>query len=295
MDMHLEPKQSMTNTFTSMMSKSEESRITAFAQSVKGLNCVVEVGCWVGESSKAILQGFGGDLHLIDKFVWTSDHNDKYPGILDVGGDFSQITRENLSGFERSGRIHIHESSAEEFDTAAFGNASIGMLLLDGPKDARLVQQLVLKFIPHMASSGRILIKHAASTRLTDLLDVMVRLIEAEVLTSAREFPAEGSDTLLAFAPGQAGSVSSELLSSTWLDIFDAQLQPLLERCATGQLLPVIWLLRGGYREAALQRAGEIPYAPSLLKAWVGLQDFLANKEGIDLSTLIEVELLLAA
>jgi hypothetical protein len=286
----------MPNAFTSMMSKSEESRITAFAQTVTEPNCVVEIGCWVGESTKAILRGFGGELHLIDTFVWTSDHNEKYPDTLNVGGDFSPITRENLRGFERPGGIHIHEGSAEDFDTAVLGPDPVGLLLLDGPKSARVVQQLILKFIPHMAPSSRILIKHVASARLTDLLDVMVRLVEAEVLTSVGEFPAEGSDTLLAFAPHQQpASVSSALMSSTWLDIFDAQFQPMLERCAMGQLLPVIWLLRGNHREAALKRAGEIPYSPTLLKAWVGLQDFLLNKEGMDLETLIEVEMLLAS
>jgi len=285
----------MQNTFTSMMSKSEQSRITAFAQNVMGAQCVVEIGCWVGESTKAILRGFSGELHLIDKFIWTSDHHEKYPDIAAVGEDFSAITRENLSDFDRTGEIHLHKISAEEFNPALLGDTPVGLLILDGPKDPRLVQHLILQFVPHMAQTGRILVKHAASSRFTDLVDVMVRLIDAEILTPVAEFPAEGADTMLAFGPGQVTTVPDELLSSTWLDVFDKHLKPALERCPVGQLLPVIWLLRAKHKDAAFQCARKLSYSPSLLNAWVDLQDFLLNREGMDLEVLIELEMHLTA
>lgn len=285
----------MPNAFTSMMSKSEESRITAFAQNVTGAQCVVEIGCWVGESTKAILRGFGGQLHLIDKFVWTSDHFEKYPDIAAVGADFSAITRENLSDFDSEGEIHIHKISAEEFNPALLGNTPVGLLILDGPKDPRLVQHLILQFVPHMAQTGRILVKHVASPQYTDLMDVFVRLIYAEVITPVFEFPAEGADSLLAFGPGQVTTVPDELLSSTWLDVFDKHLKPALERCPVGQLLPIIWLLRAKHRDAAFQCARKLSYSPSLLNAWVELQDFLLNREGMDLEVLIELEMHLTA
>ena len=89
-----------------------------------------------------------------------------------------------------------------------------------------------------MAEDGRILIKHAASTSLAKMMDLIIRLMEAGVLIRAEDCPPDVGDTMLAFYPGQAAAVSSELLISSWLDIFDSHLSQTLTHCPAAQLVP---------------------------------------------------------
>ena len=284
----------MASAFTSMMTKSEEARITGLAAAMPDASVAVEVGCWVGESSKAILRGFGGAVHLIDRFQWTQLHAQKVPDLLPVGSDFSAITKQNLASFGAE-RVTFHHGRVEDFQISALGDPLVGLLLLDGPKDPQSVEDMILRFLPKMAEDGRILIKHAASTSLAKMMDLIIRLMEAGVLIRAEDCPPDVGDTMLAFYPGQAAAVSSELLISSWLDIFDAHLSQTLTHCPAAQLVPLIWLLRCGHVDAAVQRARGLPYSPTMLSRWVALQDVLVVQDGADVSVLVEIEMNLAA
>lgn len=277
--------------FTSMISKSEEARITAFAQAMEADTIAVEIGCWVGESTKAILRGFQGPVHLIDTFEWSRAHDEKYPGILPIGADFRDVTRTNLQAFVTDGRLHFHRSAAEAFEPGALGQREIGLLVLDGPKDRELVQEIILLFAPLMAKEGVMVIKHVASPHRMEMLDLMIRLLAAGVLQPAFEFPATGNDSLVSFRAGEVAAVPDELLASTWLSTFDTSMKGLLAKSTYGPLLPLIWLVEKGHLDGALSRAEGIAYAPSLLMQWAGLQDHLMAQSGVDLSTLIEIEM----
>ena len=277
-----------------MMAASELSRVQSLSRTIGAGDVAVEVGCWLGEATKRILTEHAGEVHLIDTFEWSRLHDARVPGVLELGADFSALMMENLASYHPE-RLLLHKGDVVAFDPSLLLGHRVGLLLLDGPKDTAVIASVLDRFRPHMAPTGAILVKHAISPFFVEIVDLMVRLIEAGVLRAdERDLPGQ-KDTMFVFQPDKAEAAPpNQLPVETWLRIWDSSMGRALSDGSIGLLAPLVWLLKQGHAGLAKQRAEQMLYAPRLVSAWVEMQDQLAKHDAISLSSLIEIELVLS-
>lgn len=117
-----------------------------------GRGAFVELGCWLGSSTQAILQGLRADvpLHVFDSFVWT-DALDWYhgPGApVHIGRSFLHVTLNNLG---HDPRLRPYVVDLSQVFNWTF---PIETLIMDAAKNIETYNGIITSFYPSLIEGG---------------------------------------------------------------------------------------------------------------------------------------------
>lgn len=118
----------------------------------KGVGEFVELGCWLGSSTQAILQGLRANipLHVFDSFMWT-DALDYYhgPGApTHIGRSFLHVTLANLNYDSRLRPYVVDLSQVFSWQLP------IETLIVDAAKSIEAYNGIITSFYPSLIEGG---------------------------------------------------------------------------------------------------------------------------------------------
>ena len=155
----------------------------------------VEFGPWLGAISTEIANLT--DLHVVDRFEWTRDHDRKVPNKIKPGDSFRPLFDEIVA--EHSLKVTVHEST---FDQFAWVDGQIDVVVIDAPKSAQMLKTCLKPIIMHLREDGQILLKHGLNPEHSDLATYVAKLIEEGVLKLTDQ-SVEASSTILRLGRGK--------------------------------------------------------------------------------------------
>lgn len=97
----------------------------------KKMNHVVEIGCWGGQSTHALLSGCKGTVHAIDHWIGSSYDDTKHDVILRKLSANDNIYNKFVDRVGQFPNIEIHRMSSME-GVKLFEDNSIDMVFIDG-------------------------------------------------------------------------------------------------------------------------------------------------------------------
>ena len=159
-------------------SMATQADVDCVRKAVSGLaqgSVVVEFGPWLGALSVELAKNV--DLHVVDVFKWTQDHNKKVPNLIDPGDSFRPLFERTMADHDVSATIH-----STEFETFSWGGDPIDMIVIDGPKNPLKVKQCLQRCLPHLKSDGLILLKPGLNPQYYDLCLYLERLVDHGVI-----------------------------------------------------------------------------------------------------------------
>ncbi|MEO1292874.1 MAG: class I SAM-dependent methyltransferase [Pseudomonadota bacterium] len=218
----------------------------------------VEFGPWLGGLSVEIAPH--ADLHAVDSFVWTEDHDRRVPGLCAPGESF---LAHYMAVLEELGLTATpHETLFEAF---TWGGGPIDLVVIDGPKKARDLAPCLTAIWGSLKRDARILIKNGLKPFQTDVtayLDAIVSDGHAEpvggdVPVSSNILCLRPLDTDRPLPAAAAGQASGALLSA--LDL--APEHPF-------RLAPIVEALGGGNAAAAYDALSRMPPERRLRRQW---------------------------
>jgi SAM-dependent methyltransferase len=175
--------------------------------SAKDLDCVkravaaapeggtaVEFGPWLGALSVPLASRM--KLHAVDNFRWTADHDRRVPDLAGVGDSFRPALERNIADAGLSATIH--ESA---FDAFRWDGGAIDLVLIDGPKTASALAEVLASVAGHLAPDARVLVKNALAPLFSDIAAYMERLIDEGVFTLPEQSVPRGC-SILTLSPG---------------------------------------------------------------------------------------------
>ena len=280
-----------------MMTGNELLRLRQLCRDRPGPFAAIEVGCWLGESSKVLLQEGAQHLIAVDLFRWQTSHQRKLPGLLNVGEDFRALTVQNLRQWHQ--QITLIEADSATLTSEQLTSALPLLFgLIDGPKAAdsySATLQTVLKVMPRGAVLA---IKHAVSPQFVAIFDVLAAHLATGQLTVLETDKPAPNDSLLSFtvtadAPGGAAQPNALDLEE-WIRLFDSQIHRQIDLTHSGQLLKILKLLKANRVTDALAFAHSLPYSRPATAAWMQIQTQLHSQFAQHATALIQIEMALA-
>lgn len=134
----------------------------------------VEFGPWLGALSIPLAQRM--KLHVVDNFQWTPDHAKRVPDLIEVGGSFRSAFENVL---QRNGvSAVIHESSFEAF---CWEGEPIDLVVVDGPKTASALKEIMASVAGHLRPDATVLIKNALAPLYSDVAAYLERLVARDI------------------------------------------------------------------------------------------------------------------
>ena len=135
----------------------------------------VEFGPWLGAFS-TVIAGLT-QLHVVDSFEWTRDHDRKVPGKVKPGDSFRILYESIIADHGQS--VVVHEGA---FDRFVWGGGPIDLVVIDAPKSAAMLKTCLASVLPHLRENGQILLKHGLSPLYTDMASYVAHLVAESVL-----------------------------------------------------------------------------------------------------------------
>lgn len=172
-----------------MSGKDDVNRIAEFAGTLSPDDVIVELGPWLGFLSLELAKY--GVLHVVDNFVWTSDHDRRVPDILEPGSDFRPLFLDLMARNDVT--VEAHKSEFEYFD---WSGPEISLLLIDSPKTAQALQTCLSSVIKSLKPGALVLIKNGLNPKHHDMMSYLLRLTAEGLFTYADDNAGSGSNIL---------------------------------------------------------------------------------------------------
>ena len=161
-----------------MIGERDVNRVRHVAETLPKDATIVELGPWLGVLSVE-LAGLG-NLHVVDNFKWTKDHNRRVPDVIEPGHSFRPLFEGIMS--HCGANVTIHEADFAEFE---WTDGKIDMLVIDSPKSADALLQCFLPVVKHLSEGGHVLIKNGLNPQFHDMMAYVDRLVSCGVFESA--------------------------------------------------------------------------------------------------------------
>lgn len=232
---------------------------------------IVEIGPWLGGLSE--LLSSKGLLHVVDSFVWTSDHAKRVPDLLDPGESFRSIFEKLMRA--RQLQVEVHETAFEDF---RWDGETIALCVIDAPKKAAPMRDALLSVASGLGTGSRLLIKNANHASYFAMAAYLQALVDQGVL-SVLEADEEGSCNTIAFEVLLSGHDLESVIGQTPLE------HPAKWRLVDGglghlgpfQLSLVCELIGDGQWTQAYEVVGRMQSSRRILREWDRREAQLAN------------------
>ncbi|MEM1267353.1 MAG: class I SAM-dependent methyltransferase [Pseudomonadota bacterium] len=241
-----------------MVGASDVARVAAAAAAMPKGAIAVEFGPWLGGLSIEIAGQ--AELHVVDRFIWTSDHAKRVPDLAAPGESFRPQ-------FERTLADHglaavIHETAFEDF---TWTGGEIALVVIDGPKKARDLASCLQAVSGSLAQDAQILIKNALRPEQEDLIAYLDGLVGGDHLVPAAEVIPSASN-LGVFHPGP--STADWPAPGTTTDRGALVEAGQLAEDHPLRLAPLMVPVRAGNWAEAYTMLSKMPPARGLRRAW---------------------------
>lgn len=153
-----------------MASKNDLLLISSHSLGMCSDDVIVEMGPWLGFFSRELAKY--GQLHVVDNFIWTSDHERRLPGRVQPGKSFRTFFEKlmNLTGTQ----VTIHEADFAVFE---WSGPEISMLVIDAAKTKLTLQNCLSAVIHYLKPNAKILLKNGLNTKYHDMVAYIQRLV----------------------------------------------------------------------------------------------------------------------
>lgn len=173
-----------------MSSSADGLLIRELIDATAGMERAVEFGPWLGaltEHMSAI-----ADLHVVDNFVWTADHDKRVPKLLGQGDSFKDTFAKLMHKRGISPTIH-------QTDIAAFkwSGGKVDLCLIDCAKKPSALRECLLTLVDGLSKDSLILIKNGLHPQYLPMMLYIQTLVERGVLTIEHDALREGSTILV--------------------------------------------------------------------------------------------------
>lgn len=105
----------------------------------KEMKSIVEIGCWKGRSTYALLSGCPGIVYCVDHFLGSSEHQGMMPG-LNLREEFLS----NMKPFKKFILLHMRSNLASK----VFQDGSVEMVFIDGSHEKEYVLEDLQGWVP---------------------------------------------------------------------------------------------------------------------------------------------------
>lgn len=236
---------------------------------------IVELGPWLGALSHVLAAH--GNLHVVDSFVWTEDHDKRVPGLLRPDESFRPAFQKIM---QRSALdVVVHES---EFASFRWDGGRIDLCFIDAPKKPAALREAIEAVLPGLNGASRLLVKNANTARNFPMMVYIQALCDQGAL-SLLEAEVDGACNTAAFEVRVQPGELAALIEQTPLDspVRSCLAEGALGRLGTFQLGLVCELIAQGAWADAYEVIGQMEGSRRILKAWYRSELRLAD-EGVD-------------
>ncbi len=218
--------------------------IESIAEGLAATDKVVEFGPWLGAFSIKLAEK--ADLHVVDNFVWTADHDRRVPGLVAPGDSFRPALHDILASQGLSATYH--ETDFQDFE---WTSGEISLCVIDSPKDAAALQVCLRAVHGALRKDGIVAVKNGTNPKFGEMLGYIDNLVRhgvfevdsrrthpksniivlrrgeniadfAEVPLEARESgPAAGPSALAGKGPFQLARIVKEVNAGRWQQAYE--------------------------------------------------------------------------
>lgn len=172
-----------------MAGKGDMRRVAAYALGLSPDEVILEMGPWLGFLSRELAKY--GQLHVVDNFVWTKDHDRRLPGQILPGQSFRGLYESYMA---RTGTdVKIHQA---DFSTFVWTGPEIAMLVIDSPKTARALQICLSAVADKLKTGAKVLIKNGLNTKHHEMMAYIERLAKDGHFRFASDNSTDSSNVL---------------------------------------------------------------------------------------------------
>ncbi|SOC05581.1 hypothetical protein [Rhodobacter maris] len=268
-----------------MMGAADMALICQIASALPPRARLLEVGPWLGGVSRVLAER--GELHVIDRFLWSEKNALNHPGLAEPGASFRPIFEANLA--QAPHPVQVHEADFRNF---VWRNGQIDLCLIDAPRSAADLLACLRGLQSGLTVESRVLIKNGLSPAHEELPAILEILLGRGIL---RPVPSrqEAWCTILVVAPGPDWARLEELGDGA-AALREEPLAAAVRDPWGGLTLAFARLaerLRRDDMPQVLARLGELPAHPQALLTWDGFERALAAAGGnaTDLALLSEI------
>ncbi|WP_435258396.1 class I SAM-dependent methyltransferase [Thioclava sp. FR2] len=218
---------------------------------------ILEFGPWLGSVTSRLAAH--GHVHVVDNFLWTSDHAKKVPGLTEAGQSFRSFFEKNMQS--RNHSVTVHETDMLDFE---WSGGPIDFCMIDAPKTPEMALAVLKKLQGNVKPETIVLFKNALSASIPDLVLMVHQLLDAGAIVRS-DIPAHKNCNTLAFRPGPE------------FDHLDAHAkQSLVSAPATGstegsvvvQVASMIQHIGNGNWIGAYELLSDMPQDPNSIVIW---------------------------
>ncbi|MEM8627136.1 MAG: hypothetical protein AAGF32_04270, partial [Pseudomonadota bacterium] len=274
-------KATKTNEFASidplprMSSQRDLDLVTRVADALPPKAKIVELGPWLGALSEILATR--GELHVVDTFVWTEDHNKRVPNMLNPGDSFQSVYEQLMA--QRGLKVSVSQADFEAF---RWSGGPIALCVIDAPKKPKAMRDALLAVLDGLNPGARLLIKNANHPKYFALMAFLQALVSRGAI-AVSEADADGACNTVAFDVGLEAEALRGVLEDTPLDtepraaLADGGLGGL----GPYQLALICELIKQGVWAEAYEVLGRMQSSRRMLREWDRLEAELA-KTGAD-------------
>lgn len=172
-----------------MIGERDVNRVRHVAEALPKKSTIVEMGPWLGVLSAELAAL--GNLHVVDNFKWTKDHNRRVPDMIEPGESFRPLFEGIMAHCDAA--VQIHEADFAEFE---WTDGEIDMLVIDSPKAADALMQCFLPVVKHLKPGAQVMIKNGLNPQFHDMMAYVDRLVSCGIFESSPSNQATKSNVL---------------------------------------------------------------------------------------------------
>ena len=153
-----------------MMGDTDVELVRAYAGALSSDARLIEFGPFLGGVSAELARL--GELHVVDRFVWTEANDTAYPGLAEAGGSFRPLFERMMSA--QQAVAISHETSFRDFE---WNGGPLDFCLMDGPRTPRDLLKCLAAIAPALRPEAPVLIKHGVGVNypgLTSLVEMLL-------------------------------------------------------------------------------------------------------------------------
>ena len=146
-----------------MSNAADRDLVKRLVEELQPMAKAVEMGPWLGALTVS-LEGVK-ELHVIDNFIWTKDHDKRVPGLHAPGESFKDSFAKLMA--QRDLHPQLHESS---FASYRWSQGKIDFCLIDSPKSPKALLECLNAVREGLGKGSLILLKNGLSTQFLEMM-----------------------------------------------------------------------------------------------------------------------------
>lgn len=149
-----------------MVGETDIRLIRALASELSAEARIVEFGPWLGGVS--IVLADYGELHVVDRFIWSDANAERYPGLAAPGENFRDLYETFLKDY--GAEATISETAFGDFE---WQGGAIDFCFIDGPRQPEGLLDCLNSIASSLAPGAKVLVKNGLNPSHTDMMALL--------------------------------------------------------------------------------------------------------------------------